>query len=191
VRDESVARNYAETLLALADRHEGVEVYGRWMRTVADMIGQSSRFKLFLETPRIDAQSKKKVLRSALGAEVPRPFLNFLLITIDKRRQRLLPLIEVEYQKLLDARLGRERVDVTVARPLDPAAESELTRALSRMLGKTAIPSLRVRPEILGGLVVKSGDTIYDGSVRHRLERLRRRLLDAEVGALAAPVEGS
>ncbi|MCA9737976.1 MAG: ATP synthase F1 subunit delta [Gemmatimonadota bacterium] len=181
MRDESVARNYAEALLELADRHEGIEVYGAWMDTVAEMIAQNPKLAAFLGTPRIDASAKKQVLKDALGSEAPRPFVNFLLITIDKRRQRLLRLINEQYQPLLDQRLGRERVEVTVARPLDDAGRAELTRHLTGLLGHQAIPQIRVRPEILGGVVVKSGDRIFDGSVRHRMDRLRRRMLQTEL----------
>ncbi|MEZ4417407.1 MAG: ATP synthase F1 subunit delta [Gemmatimonadota bacterium] len=181
MRDESVARNYAEALLELAERHEGIEAYGSWMESVAELIAQNRKLALFLGTPRIDAQAKKRVLKTALGDQVPRPFLNFLLITIDKRRQRLFGAINEAYQRLLDERLGRERVEVTVAHPLDENARAELATHLSGLLGKQAIPQVRVRPDILGGVVVKSGDRIFDGSVRHKMERLRRRMLQTEL----------
>lgn len=183
MRDETVARNYAETLMALADRHEGVEAYGEWIQAVADLLATNPRMKLFLETPRIDSAAKKEALRKALGDRVPRPFLNFVLITLDKRRQRLLREINGQYQELLDERMGRERVDVTVASPLDDAGKARVAQELSRVLGKTAIPRIQVKPEILGGIVVKTGDRVFDGSVRHRLERLRKNMLGAELSA--------
>ena len=181
MRDESVARNYAETLLELADRHDGVEDYATWIEAVGELIAKNRRLETFLNTPRIDSEAKKEVLKEALGATVPRPFLNFLLITIDKRRQRLLPVINEEFQLLVDERLNRERVEVTVARDLEGAEREELTAYLTRLLGKKALPQVRVRPEILGGVVVKSGDRIFDGSVQHRMENLRRRLLKTKV----------
>jgi len=181
VRDESVARNYAETLLELADKHNAVEDYATWIEAVGELIAKDGRLKMFLNTPRIDSEAKKQVLRDALGNTVPRPFLNFLLITIDKRRQRLLPLINEEFQLLVDQRLNRERVEVTVARELEGGEREELTAYLTRLLGKEALPQVRIRPEILGGVVVKSGDRIFDGSVQHRMENLRRRLLKTEV----------
>ena len=105
MRDESVARNYAETLMALAERHEGVEAYGQLIEDFAGLLHRNPRLKLFLETPRIDAQAKKEVLRKALGDSVPRHFLNFVLITLDKRRQRLLSEINEQYQLLRDEHL--------------------------------------------------------------------------------------
>ena len=186
MRDESVARNYALTLIDLADRHEGPEVYGSWIAEFAGMLDADPRLRLFLETPRIDAAQKKVVLRTALGDQAPRHFLSFLLITIDKRRQRLLRVINEEYQELLDERLGRKRVDVTLAAPIDDEGLARVSERLSVLLGRVALPQVRIRPEILGGIIVKSGDTIYDGSIRHRLDGLRRWMLKAELPALVA-----
>ena len=186
MRDESVARNYALTLMELAERHEGPEVYGAWMHEFSEMLALDPKLKLFLETPRIDAAQKKTVLRGALGDRVPRPFLNFILITIDKRRQRLLRLINAEFQQLLDEKLGRQRVEVTLARSVDEQGLSAMKQRLSGLLGRDAIPEVHVRPAILGGIIVRTGDTVYDGSIRHRMERLRRRMLTAEIPHAAA-----
>ena len=77
--------------------------------------------------------------------------------------------------------MGREHVQVTVARPVDEATRELIARKLSVALGKRAIPHFRVDVGILGGLVVRTGDTIYDGSVRRRMEGLRRQMLAADL----------
>ena len=186
MRDESVAKNYAATLMELAGRHEGPEEFGSWMSEFAKMLDTDPRLRLFLETPRIDAVQKKAVLKGAMGDQAPVHFVNFLLITIDKRRQRLFRLINDEYQELLDERLGRQRVDVTLAAPIDDEGMSLVSERLTELLGRVALPQVRVRPEILGGIIVRTGDTVYDGSIRHRLDGLRRRMLKAELPALVA-----
>jgi F-type H+-transporting ATPase subunit delta len=188
VRDETVARNYAETLFELARRHEGLDVYGAGIEMVARLIDEDGRFRLFLETPRIDAAAKKTVLRRALTGPLPTDLLSFLLIVIDKRRQRLLRLIAREFHSLVDEHLDRAHVEITVARPMSGETAERVAARLSDLLGKTAIPHVRVKPGIVGGMVVRAGDTIYDGSIRRRLDRMRRRLLRAELpsGASAA-----
>lgn len=183
MRDETVARSYAETLFALADRHDAVEAYGEGLETVTRLLEEDGRFRLFLETPRIDDEAKKAVVRKAFGDQLPRHVVNFVLVTIDKRRQRLLREIAAQYHALVDERMGREHVQVSVARPVDDATREMIAEKLSAALGKTAIPHIRVHPEILGGIVVRTGDTIYDGSVRRRLDGMRRRLLEAELPA--------
>ncbi|MEJ2202545.1 MAG: ATP synthase F1 subunit delta [Gemmatimonadota bacterium] len=181
MRDETVARSYAETLFALAGRHEGLEAYSAAIETVAGLLDEEPRFRLFLETPRIADAERKAVVRKAFGDQLPGNFVNFLLVTIDKRRQRLLRDISRQFQTLVDEHLGREHVEVTVARPIDEELRTVISRRLSGLLGRTAIPHVRVKPEILGGLIVRTGDTIYDGSLRRRLERIRRQLLGASL----------
>jgi F-type H+-transporting ATPase subunit delta len=188
VRDETVAHSYAETLFELGLRHEGVEVYAEGIDQVATLLDGDPRFRLFLETPRIDAASKKRVVRKAFAGALPEHLLNFLLITIDKRRQRLLRRIAHEFRSLMDEHLNRVHVEVSVARPMDDATLERVRARLSLVLGKEAVPRVRVTPELLGGVVVRTGDTIYDGSLRRRLDRMRRRLLAADIPT--APAAG-
>lgn len=181
MRDDIVARSYAETLFDLAERDEGLEVYGDAMARVARILDENPEARLFLETPRISPGEKKRVVRKALEGLVPERFVNFLLVVIDKRRQRVLRDIAAEFAALLDDHFHRAHVEVTLAR--EPSAEGveEISRKLSAMIGKTAIPHVRVDPGILGGIVVKTGDTVYDGSLRRRMESMRRRLLAASL----------
>lgn len=186
MRDETVARSYAETLFELADRNDTLEMYGDALETVALLIEEDPKFRLFLETPRIDDADRKKVVRDAFGDAIPKHVINFVLVTIDKRRQRLLRSISTQYHALLDEHMGREHVQVAVARSLDDSTRQAITDRLSAVLGKDAIPHIRVQPEILGGIVVRTGDTIYDGSIRRRLESMRRNLLGAALPGGAA-----
>lgn len=179
MRDETVARNYAEALFDLARRHEGLEAFGEGLRVVAGMVNEEPRLRQFLETPRIDAEAKKAALRKALGGRVPPMLINFLLVTIDKRRQRLIGAIATQFAALVDEHENRAHVEVTVARALDESTSAALESRLSRLLGKTAVPHVRVDPSILGGVVVRAGDTIYDGSLRRRLAGMRRQLMTA------------
>jgi F-type H+-transporting ATPase subunit delta len=181
VRDETVSRNYAQTLFELARKHGAIEEYDDALATVADLLDSDARFRAFLETPRITDEERKAVVRKAFGPALPKNVVNFVLVTIDKRRQRLLRSIAREYGLLVDAHLGRAHVEVTLARPADDATKKLVADRLTGVLGKEAIPHFRVRPEIIGGLVVRTTDTIYDGSVRRRLEGMRRRLMRAEL----------
>ena len=181
MRDETVSKNYAETLFALGSKHGAIEQYGAALDAIARLVDEDRRFRLFLETPRIDDAEKKRVVRKALDGNVPKNVLNFVLVTIDKRRQRLLREISRQYDALLDKHLGREHVEVTLAREADDATEKLIANRLSGMLGREAIPHFRVKPEIIGGLVVRTSDTIYDGSIRRRLDGMRRQHLRAEI----------
>jgi F-type H+-transporting ATPase subunit delta len=181
VRDETVSKNYAETLFELGARKNAIGEYGDALDVIARLLDEDPRFRLFLETPRIEDDARKAVVKKALGGKVPQNVLNFVLVTIDKRRQRLLREISRQYNQLLDAHLNREHVEVTLAREADDATEKMIAMKLSGVLGKEAIPHFRVKPDIIGGLVVRTNDSIYDGSVKRRLDDMRRRLLHAEL----------
>lgn len=175
--NETIARNYAATLFDLAQRHDGLEAFAGGMDIVVGLLDQNRNFRLFLETPRVADRDKKQVLKKVFGDALPRPLLNFLLVVIDKRRQRILGEIGGEFRALLDEHLGRAHVTVIVARALDSDAIEKLSQKLSAFLGKEAIPHVRVKPEILGGVHLKSGDTVYDGTLRRRIKQLRRQLV--------------
>jgi F-type H+-transporting ATPase subunit delta len=181
LRDETVARNYAATLFELAEKDEGLERYQEGIETVARLLDENAELRLFLETPRIALADKKRVLKKALGGALPKPLVSFLMVVLDKRRQRLLREIAREYHDLVDEHFNRVHAEVTVARPLDEQALRVVTERLTGLLGRTAIPHVRVKPEILGGIVVRAGDTIYDGSLKSRLEGMRRQLLGASL----------
>lgn len=187
MRDETVSRNYAEALFELAARADQREEYGEAMEQMARLLAENSDVRLFLETPRIDVREKKKVLKSVLGEAVPKDVLNFIQITIDKRRQALLQGISRAYQDLLDEFMGRTHVEVTVARSYSEDDLDALTERLSALLGKRAVAHVRVKPEVLGGILLRTGDTVYDGTLRRRLEGIRRSLMKV---ALPDPGQG-
>ena len=179
--NETIARNYAAALFDLAERHEGLEAFAEGVDTVVELLDENPSFQTFLETPRIADRDKKALLEKVLGGVLPRSLLNFLMITVDKRRQRLLGLIGEEFHSLLDEHLGRAHVTVTLAKQLDAEAMEGLAQKLSVLLGKEAIPHVRVKPAILGGVHLKTGDTVYDGTLRRRIKQLRKQLVSAEL----------
>lgn len=180
MREDSVSRSYAETLFELAGRHEGVEVFGRGVAAVAALMDDPTA-REFLVTPRISAADRKAALGRALEGVVPPMLLRFLQVVVDKGRQRLLPRIAAAYEEMLERHLGRRHMEVTVARPLSPVDEEDLVAQLSSATGAMVIPHVTVRPAIIGGIVIREGDTVYDGSVRRQLDAMRRRLMAAEL----------
>lgn len=190
MRAEIIARNYAETLLTLAERHggaEGLEAFGQAADTLAALVQGDPRMRQFLETPRITPDQKKQALQQALAGRAPEMFIRFVMVLADKRRQSLLPEIAQAYRDLVDQRMGRARVDVTISHAPDAALQAEIGNTLADRLGKTVIPTFTVDPELLGGMVVKMGDEILDGSVRASAARLRRAMMAAQLPPSAAP----
>ena len=173
MRDLTIARNYAETLIALADKAGDREGWGKLIQDIANAIESDIKLRRFLESPRISGQEKTAVLEKAFGDSVPALFLRFLQILVTKRRQMLVPAIAIEYHDILDAAQDRVHANVTVAQQPGDGEEAKIAEQLGRVLGKRVVTHLSVNPAILGGVIVKIGDTVMDGSVRRRLHRLR------------------
>jgi F-type H+-transporting ATPase subunit delta len=181
-----IARNYAETLLELALRSGGedaVDSYGRTLTEVAELLRNEPRVREFLETPRVTTEERKRAVRAAFGDRVPGPLLRFLLVVVEKRRQGLLREISAEYATLVDERQGRVRAHVTLAREADAPLQQEIVAALAKRLGKTVVATFSVDPAIVGGVLVRVGDQLYDGSVRRRIVGLRRAMMGGTAGA--------
>jgi F-type H+-transporting ATPase subunit delta len=176
MRDATIARNYADALLTLARKGEDPHGWGRMARELADSVERDVRLRRFLESPRLSADRKNAVLAKALQDRFPRLLVRFLQTLIANGRQMLLPQIVTQYYDLLDEAEGRVHARVTVARAQSAEAEAAMTAQLSRALGKQVVSHVSVNPAILGGVVVKVGDTVMDGSVRRRLSLLRTRM---------------
>jgi F-type H+-transporting ATPase subunit delta len=179
VRDTTVSRSYAEALFELGEKHSAHDDFAQGLNTITSLLESDPRVRAFLETPKIQVARKKSALRSALGDHVSPLFMNFVLTVLQKRRQRLIRPIAAEYRELLDEKLGRLHVQVTLAHEPDEAAEQAVTAELSRILGRSVIPHISVDPALLGGIVVRYGDRVMDGSLRRRLLSLRHRMVDA------------
>jgi len=177
MNDATIGRNYAETLLTLARKHEQQEDWGTLIDAIAVAMQEDRTLKTFLESPKLAASQKIEILARALGKRVPPVFLRFLETVVSKRRQMLIPVIASEYRSLIDESEDRVHASVTVAREPGEPEKDALAKQLSRVLGKRVVPHITLNPAILGGLIVKVGDTVMDGSVRRRLATLRSRML--------------
>ena len=177
MREPTIAKNYAETLLELAQRSGDLRAWGDMLDAIAEAMESDKRLRMFLESPRVSAQKKNEVLQKAYGAQLPRNFLRFLQALVSNRRQMLIPEIAHAYHDLVDQVEGRVHASVTVAREADDADRELIVTQLSRVLGKQVVPHFHVNSSILGGVIVRVGDTVLDGSIRRRLATLRSRML--------------
>ena len=180
MNESTIGRNYAEALLTLAQKDGDVEHWGALLDAIATAMREDQTLRTFLESPKLAASHKIEILDKALGRKVPRLFLLYIETVIHKRRQMLIPAIATEYQALIDESENRLHANVTVARePAEPERDA-LARQLTRLFGKRVVPHITENPAILGGVIVKVGDTVMDGSVRKRLSVLRQRMLHAK-----------
>ena len=174
MRNLTVARNYAEALFALGDG------YGPLLDAVAAAVQADERIRTVLESPRVSKAAKGQILEKALTGEAPKEFVRFLQAVVRRGRQALLAEIAQEYLVLLDVKLNRVHAGVTLANEADARTQKQIVERLTKALGREVRAYFRSDPRILGGVVVRVGDRIFDGSVRRRLTALQRRMLTGE-----------
>ena len=173
MKNVTIARNYAEALFAAGDRFNEI------LDAVAGAVEADERIKTVLESPRVSKAAKGKILERALKGEAPVEFVRFLQAVVRRGRQGLLAEIAQEYQVLLDEKLNRVHAGVTLVR-LEAGHPDLAAERLTKALGREVRAYFRSDPRILGGVVVRVGDRIFDGSVRRRLTALQRRMLTGE-----------
>ena len=194
MKSVTIARNYAEALLLAAEAggksgggREIVEQYGRLLEAVAGAIRADERIAVALDSPRVSKATKSAVLARALEGIATPEFVRFLQAVVRRGRQGLLAEISQEYQGLVDLRLNRVHAGVTleyrgrgIARELIRAGERHIAERLTAVLQKEVRTHFRTDGGILGGVVVRIGDRVYDGSLKRKLAVLRRRMLTGE-----------
>lgn len=177
MRPVTIARNYAETLLALAQKAEDPRGWGKMLADVSAAMGSDATLRRFLESPKVSADQKKEILGKAFADRAPRLFVRYLQALVTNRRQMLIPVIVTEYFALLDAVENRVHAEVTLAKAPSEDETTAIAASLGKTLGKEVVAHVRVDPGIIGGVVVKFGDTVMDGSVKRRLTMLRTRMI--------------
>jgi len=177
----SVASRYARALVdVVLERHVDGNAAREQLRALVDAVHASLELRRVWESPAITPEQKRAVL-DAMAAQISaaKPVRNFMAVIIDHRRLGMLDDILRVFETELDTRLGFAEVQVSSARPLSPEEQREVEGRVERMTGKKIRATYASNPELLGGVVVRVGDTIYDGSVRGQLEKMRQELSTA------------
>jgi F-type H+-transporting ATPase subunit delta len=180
LKTSTVARNYAEALLTAAAAMKRVDQFGRLMDAVAGAIASDPTIGIVLESPRVAKSTKAALLAEALSGAAPAEFVRFLQAVVRRGRQGLLGEIAQEYQGLVDTRENRVHAGVTLTAAPDDVLQKQIVERLTKLLGKEVRAHFRADESILGGVVVRVGDRVYDGSLKRRLSLLKRRMLTGE-----------
>jgi F-type H+-transporting ATPase subunit delta len=147
------------------------------LRSIADLLASSPELRTIWENPSVTAQQKHAVLDAIVGRiGASRMVRNFLALLIDNRRIAALPEILRQFSLELNERLGLTEAEVTSARQLAPEEQRALEAQVARITGRKVRARYSTDPAVLGGAVVKVGSTVYDGSIRGQLQRLKEAL---------------
>jgi F-type H+-transporting ATPase subunit delta len=170
----SLARRYAKATLSLQGDPTKIATE---LRTLAKAMADSAELVTVLTNPAIRRGDRRKVIDALLKLISAQPNTkNLVYLLLDGERLSSLPAISRELDAMLEARAGRISALITSATPLDAAQLSQITVALEKLSGKKIEVTRREDPALLGGVVAKLGDTVYDGSLRTQLRTLRDEL---------------
>jgi F-type H+-transporting ATPase subunit delta len=173
----SVARRYARALLSLGLDEERHEKYGDELEMVVRALEESRDAGAILRNPGYSLEHRHAAVNAIASASKLSPMvLNFLHLLVRRQRIADLPAITRAYRAMVDLQEKRVRATVTAAEPLTKADLERLREAIAGMTGRTIILDSRTDPSIIGGVVTQVGATMFDGSLRTQLERMRETL---------------
>ena len=171
---EAIARRYAQAYFDLAEAAGAIDAWGRELSRVSEALSDEQVARA-LANPRLRA-SQRAELAAGLLEGTRKEAGNLVRLLIERNRIAALPGVVAHYQRLADRASGVTRAEVITAVPVDEATATRIRQTLSDRVGGEVETTVAQDPEILGGLVIRIGDRVIDGSVRTRLQQLRTAL---------------
>ena len=175
---EEIAQVYARSLFEVAQEHDKLDEVREQIGQFADALGESRDLQTFFFSPYFSTEEKKKGLASALEGADP-VVENFLALLIENHRMPVLFRVRREFDQMWREVNKLLPVQITSAVELDTAVTEQIGDEIGRQTGRTVELTSTVDPDVLGGLVVRVGNSILDASIRTRLERLRKQVARA------------
>jgi F-type H+-transporting ATPase subunit delta len=172
----TAARRYAEAAFQLATRDDKLDAYGDGLDNAAKLLGDA-RILSFLRNPARPLRERTDLVDSMLAKRVPEPVLKLVGLLVERGKVDRIGTVAAEYRRQLNQARGVVEAVATSATPLTSKETEALARKVTEMTGRTVDLRVAVDESLIGGLTVRVGDTLYDASVRGRLERLRERLV--------------
>ena len=174
---KSASLQYANALADIALEQGAAEPALKQLGEFGAAFAESAELRAFLASTGVTREAKHGVIEKlAARMGVSKIIRNFLFVMVDNQRTSLLPDILKAVHEVVRRRQGVAEAEVSSAATLNDAQKRQLLQTLERLTGKKIQAKYELEPELLGGAVVRIGDTIYDGSLRSRLDQLRVRL---------------
>jgi F-type H+-transporting ATPase subunit delta len=182
VGSQNVAAVYAKAYLGATETAGTTDAALAELESlVSDVLDKLPRLDAILSSGLVSADQKIALIDKAIGTKASPLLRNFLKVLARHGRLDVLHGVRSEARKMVDKMRGRFRVHVTTAADLDGHLQQQLTETLRCMLGGQPVLEVKTRPELIGGIVLRVGDTVYDGSIATRLARIREQMIDRSV----------
>jgi F-type H+-transporting ATPase subunit delta len=173
----SLARRYAKAVLEIGTENKNLEKMGADLRSLSKAMKDSAELQSVLTNPAIRRADRRRVIDGLLSAIGAQPLTkNLVYLLLDSERLSSVGDISREVDAMIEARSGKITAEVISAKPLEMSQLTEITVALEKLSGKKVTVTKREDASLLGGVVAKLGDKVYDGSLRTQLRNLRDEL---------------
>jgi len=170
----AIARRYAKALIQVAAEQGTVEQYYSELEAFSQALVPGAEAAEFFEAPSYGIEAKREIVKElASRLNVSMTIRDFLLLLLDKKRLDQLDAILESYRSFADEAAGILRSDVTSAVPLSEEQVAELRTALEKATGKKVVLSVSADPQLIGGVVTRIGDKVFDGSIRTQLTKIQ------------------
>ncbi|MCX8044695.1 MAG: ATP synthase F1 subunit delta [Desulfobacterota bacterium] len=183
--ERRIARRYVQGLLQAVEDPGLIDRIEQSLLQLDKMLRENRDVRVFLYHPTISRERKKRLLHAIAGETAPAMLKRFYEYIIDKKRERILGHLAPEYREVADGLRGIVRARVTAAVALVPSQSERLQTALETVLQKKVVCDVQTDRSLIGGLQVMVGTSFFDGTVKGRLQRLQKHLLE-EVATLRA-----
>ncbi|MBN1770130.1 MAG: ATP synthase F1 subunit delta [Deltaproteobacteria bacterium] len=181
----SISVRYARALLALAEERRNLPAMQREWKDLGDTVAGSPALGPALSNPKVPVARREALLGELLDRLPASPATRSAArLLLRKGRVMLLPEVARAFERMVEERTGRGKAVVTTAAPMNEDFHRRLQERLERLSGRKLTVERRVDPDVLGGVVARVGDMLYDGSLRAALDRLHEQLT---AGTEAAP----
>jgi F-type H+-transporting ATPase subunit delta len=180
VIDRTLAKRYAAALLKVTDAEGSTAEAEALLIALRDAWRGQRGFRDLLASPRVPRTAKKQMLRKILAGKARESFLQFLDLLVEKNRAEILPEVSDVFDRLADASHGVVRVKVRSWKPLTDAQRATLDAKLAASTGKKIQIEAETDAALKGGMLVRIGDSVVDGTVAHRLKTLGERLKSSD-----------
>ena len=176
---QQIGSTYAKALLAAAEKSGQTDaLMEEFDSLVADVLDGNPQFEALLVTHMLTEEEAEGVLERVLGGKASPLLLNFLKVLARRDRLDCVRAVHASARELFQQMRGRRTVMLRTATPLDPGLAGKIADGLRQRMGIEPVLEQTVDPDLVGGLVLRIGDTVYDGSVRTQLERARTQMID-------------
>jgi F-type H+-transporting ATPase subunit delta len=175
---EEIAEVYARALFEVATEHDKLDVVRDELGEFADALADSRELQTFLFSPYFSTEEKKEGLHKAVtGAD--ESVANFLELLLENHRMPVVFRVRRDFDRLWEEENKLLPVQITSAVELDPSVADRIGEEIGRQTGRTVEFTSTVDPDVIGGIVLRVGNSILDASIRNRLENLRKQVVKA------------